>query len=335
MSIAIIPTQNIMIPSNANKDALSRLARYAAWLEASDRVWYQPDLDSYRDHLLGKLSASSVQAHLSTIRGQYLKLMNQRDLFFAALPPEVAALPFHQQKPYVDEMIERLKNALKLGQVKTVTKQDRADEEHLRLTVNEANTLIRLPGTGTLLGLRNTAIIAMMLATGIREQELCDLRVDDLRHRLDGELALLIREGKGSKQRLVPYGDNHSVLLIVDAWLATAGITDGYIFQGVDQFGGRELSGEPISTRTVQRVLNAYPLVIDGKKRAAKPHDLRRTYARRQYDAGLDVQAIKQNLGHKKVETTLGYIGQLDAKQRRSKGIFDFGVLIMQQPALL
>ena len=54
------------------------------------------------------------------------------------------------------------------------------------------------------------------------------------------------------------------------------------------------------------------------------PHDLRRTYARRLYDAGTALVAIQQNLGHADVKTTLGYMGELDAEQRTPPAIYSF-----------
>ncbi len=54
------------------------------------------------------------------------------------------------------------------------------------------------------------------------------------------------------------------------------------------------------------------------------PHDLRRTYARRQYEMGLDPVKIQQNLGHSDLSTTLGYIGSLDMQSRRGKRMFSY-----------
>jgi integrase/recombinase XerD len=56
----------------------------------------------------------------------------------------------------------------------------------------------------------------------------------------------------------------------------------------------------------------------------AAPHDLRRTYARRLYDAGTPMLAIQQNLGHASSKTTQGYIGSLDASTRRPGMIYSF-----------
>jgi site-specific recombinase XerD len=59
----------------------------------------------------------------------------------------------------------------------------------------------------SLTGLRNTPLIVLTLGTGIREAEQSSLDIDDLRQELGGELALHVRKGKGTKARLIPYGD--------------------------------------------------------------------------------------------------------------------------------
>jgi site-specific recombinase XerD len=91
--------------------------------------------------------------------------------------------------------------------------------------------LIDAPGVDTRPGLRHTALIALMLCTGVREAELSALETQDLRRRLGGELALHIREGKGCKERLIPYGALEWVLAIVDKWMETDGIKDGPVFR--------------------------------------------------------------------------------------------------------
>ena len=116
--------------------------------------------------------------------------------------------------------------------MKQITRQDTADSAHLRLTREQAEILLNAPGVDTLQSLRDTAIIALMLCTGIREAELSALDVKDIGQELGGELALHVREGKGAKERLIPYGELDWCLAIVDKWLAAAGISSGPVFFG-------------------------------------------------------------------------------------------------------
>ena len=132
-----------------------------------------------------------------------------------------------------------------------------------------------------------------------------------------------MREGKGCKERLIPYGELSWVLAIVDRWLAAAGIGSGPVFRGIYK-GGRRLRRGRLSVRAIQYILASYPVMVDGELVTVRPHDCRRTYARRLYEAGMDLVAIQQNLGHADVKTTLGYIGTLDAGRRRAPAIYSF-----------
>lgn len=58
----------------------------------------------------------------------------------------------------------------------------------------------------------------------------------------------------------------------------------------------------------------------NGEMVLVRPHDLRRTYVRRLYESRADTVAIQQNLDHKSLAITLGYIGTLDADKRRPPG---------------
>ncbi len=63
---------------------------------------------------------------------------------------------------------------------------------------------------------------------------------------------------------------------------------------------------------------------MNGERVWVKSHDLRRTYARRLYEAGMAPLEIQQNLGHADLQTTLGYIGTLGAAQRRPPAVYAF-----------
>lgn len=337
MTTAIIvhsPTSaaNILIPTKSQGDEKSRLSLFVKWLDQDTaQHWTNPDLAAYADYLQSEykgrngkpLTPSSASTHLSTIRGRYNALLTSnavRQSLYESVSKDASAA---DKKAIVDEIIDRMKNATSAGavKIKVIKHQDTADDKHMRLTRVQADTLINKPGTDTLIGLRDTALIALALCTGLREMELCALDVDDLRKTLGGELSIHVREGKGSKARLIPYGELSGALVFVDAWLKSAGITSGAVFRGFYK-GGKHIRNTRLTVRAVNDIVSAYPLVIDGVKRTVKPHDLRRTYARRNYEYGIDPVVIQQNLGHSDLKTTMGYIGTLDANKRRPGAIY-------------
>ena len=320
--------QSPIMPTQAGKDRKSRLAKYDRWING--RRWFAPDLAEYRDHLLSAgLAPGTVSTHLSTVRARYSEIVRDRDLFFDLAAVELQHLgqedSLVNRKAMVDEIIARIENATdpKAAPVKTKTIQDRIDAKHLRLTREQASSFLREPGTDTLKGLRDTALLAVALTTGLRESELVALDVVDLRQKLQGELCVHVKDGKGAKERAVPWGAGDFALAIVDRWLEAAGISEGAVFRSFWKSG--KLRGR-LSLRAVQLIVTSYSVMADGELRTPRPHDLRRTYARRCYEAGMDPICIKQNLGHSDLATTLGYIGDLDASRRKPPALYDFNL---------
>lgn len=335
-----LPSHNraVIIPDGADGHTKHRLEYFTRWLDANGARWHNPDLAAYRDYLMSEarlvegkggelkpspLSPASAQAHLSTIRGRYKALLDSnavRDGLYALAPDDASPA---DKKAVVDELLKRLENATRpaTAKVEVVKSQDRIDADHLRLTKAQANALIeaprRNPDNTPLQALRDTAMIALMLCTGVREMELCALDVPDLRQRAGNELALHIRKGKGAKERVIPYGALDWSLAIVDKWLAIAGITSGPVFRGFYK-GGKRVRPTRLTLRAVNQIMDRYPITIDGVQRVVNPHDCRRTYARRFYETTpLKLAELQQNLGHADMKTTLGYIGALDMEARR------------------
>lgn len=322
----------LLVPQDARGVTRQRLTRFVTWLEATGRHVYAPDLAGWRDALLAEgVKPSSTRSYLATVRSRYQALLREdglRDALYQRAPALLAELgqadTAANRYAVVTEALTRLHNALDpaRSRVKVTVQQDTPDAEQLRLTREQAEALLRAPGVGTLAGLRDTALIAVLLCTGIREGEAAALEVGDLRQRVSGELCLLVREGKGGKTRAVPWGELSWALVIVDAWLKVAGIEAGAVFRSLRR--GGHVQARALTTRAIELIMTRYPIVIEGDKRAVRPHDLRRTYAARQYEAGMDLNALRQNLGHSDVKTTLGYIGALDTTQRRGQAVYTF-----------
>lgn len=327
----------ILMPSEPSKDQRSRLGFFIDWLAQTNRAWHHPDLAAYRDYLLtdrqridkrgrtvhAPLAPQTALAHLTTIRGRYQELTRSnevRERLYDMVNPDDSEA---EQSAMVNEYFVRMLNDIHptAAPIKLIEKQDSADSEHLRLKPYQVEALARSPGISSLRGRRDTALMTLMVCTGVRAVEAADLRVDDLRQRLGGELSLRVREGKGGKQRLIPYGPLEWCLVYVDGWMQSAGIGSGPIFRGIRR-GGKTVRDKGIGTWTVNDIMNSYPIMIDGDLRPVKPHDLRRTYARSAYDFGMDLERIRQNLGHTSLQTTQAYIGELDGAQRHPPSMF-------------
>jgi len=128
----------------------------------------------------------------------------------------------------------------------------------------------------------------------------------------DTEPAAIRVVGKGGKQRLVPLSP--TVGLLLEAWMALRGDSAGPLFCPIDRTGilrlGHTLTGEAIRQILARRTLAAGVVAVS-------PHDLRRTYAGDLLDAGADLPAVQQLMGHASPSTTSRYDRRGD-KARRS-----------------
>jgi integrase len=342
----------LLMPLEPSKDEKHRVNKFIRWMDATGRPWHTPDLDAYRDYMQAqtvtrkgpegepvehpRYSALSVSAHLSSIRARYQQLAidnGLRQAMFEYIAEQAPEATPADRKAFVDETYKRLENGLdpKAAKVDLETVQDVTADAHLRLTKAQANALLAAPGIGSLMSLRDTAMIAVMLCTAVREAELVGLEVQDLRQRMqDGELALHVRKGKGRKTRLIPYGEMSWCLVVVDKWMKAAGITSGRVFRSFYR-GGRKTRPGGMTTRAVQQMLDRYPISIEGKLVCPRPHDCRRTYARLLWEAGVAPIAVQQNLGHADLKTTLHYIGILSGEQRRPPSVYQFDLAALER----
>ncbi len=157
-------------------------------------------------------------------------------------------------------------------------------------------------------GVRDAAVIGLAYLSGTRRAELVALHLADV----DTDPAAIRVVGKGGKERLVPLSPTVGPLL--EAWLDLRGDSDGPLFCAIDRAGnvrlGRTLTGEAIRQVLSRRTLGAGLAAIS-------PHDLRRTYAGDLLDAGADLPAVQQLMGHASPSTTSRYDRRGD-KVRRS-----------------
>ena len=176
-----------------------------------------------------------------------------------------------------------------------------ADEELLRLFMNCAQE-------GTLLARRDAALLAVMAGTGPRRAEVAGADLADYQ-REAGEL--IIRQGKGRKERLLPLEGSAKAAL--DSWLDARGDTDGPLFCEVR--GGKAT----LRRLTDQAVYMA--LKTRAEKAGVKdfsPHDLRRTFIGNLLTSGADISTAQRLAGHSQVTTTARYDRRGEAVKREA-----------------
>ncbi|MDE2181285.1 MAG: tyrosine recombinase XerC, partial [candidate division NC10 bacterium] len=170
------------------------------------------------------------------------------------------------------------------------------------LTVDEMDRLLASPGEQDPPGARDLAILELFYASGIRLSELTGLDVRDV----DIREGLIRVMGKGGKERIVPVGSKATAALrrYLDRRNDLIQESKRGAPEPVALFLNRQ--GGRLSPRSTARVVLKY-LNKSGVGPKITPHGLRHSYATHLLQAGADLRAIQELLGHSRLSTTQRY----------------------------
>jgi integrase len=170
------------------------------------------------------------------------------------------------------------------------------------LTPEQGRRLLDSAAPWTPRGLRDHAMVAMLIGCGLRRAELLALNLESIQqHEEHWVIADLV--GKGGHVRTVPIPT--WVKVAVDAWTAAAAITHGPVFRAINKAG--RVWGDGMSPKVLWDVVRGAAARAGIDKLA--PHDLRRTCARLCHLAGGELDQIQFLLGHVSIQTTERYLG--------------------------
>lgn len=148
--------------------------------------------------------------------------------------------------------------------------------------------------------LRDRAILEVLYGCGLRVSELCNLKTDDIV--ANGELLRIF--GKGSKERLVPFGGAAS--RAVDAYyggargsFAKGNLSETHVF--VTRLG------KPFTRQGVFKIIRERAAAAGIAADRISPHVLRHCFASHMLQHGADIRAIQEMLGHADIGTTQIY----------------------------
>jgi len=167
------------------------------------------------------------------------------------------------------------------------------------LTAAEAERILAQPNIHDARGLRDRAILETLYSTGMRRSELAHLQLRDID--VEGG-TVMIRHGKGDKDRIIPLGDRAAVWVrkyLIDSrpeLAQSSGQTTVFLSD----------AGEPLSLAYLTERVGDYVIASGVKKRGAC-HMFRHTMATLMLEGGADIRFIQAMLGHTDLKTTEVY----------------------------
>ena len=178
------------------------------------------------------------------------------------------------------------------------------------LTANEICKLHRVcQQDKSVAGKRDHALIALMLATGLRRSEVVAIAIDDY----NGRTGLLnIHSGKGNKQRSAYL--NSECRMTLRQWRKLRGNDPGSLFNPITK--NNQVMNRPLVSQSV------YDIVKQRAEQAhignVRPHDLRRTFVTQLLEAGVDLNTTRQLAGHQDIQTTARYDFRSEKTQKKA-----------------
>lgn len=251
------------------KHYLSDLRGFAAWFRETNNLALEPkhvtrtDLREYKRHLVRtrRLKPSSVNRKLATLRA------------FLGWAVEGRLIP-DGKAPAMPRSVRQTRSGPRwLGR-------------------REVRELLKAVERGGIA--RDVVVVTILLHTGLRIQELCELDWSDISLRPRGG-KLVVRSGKGERRREVPLNKDARESLRSLGYAEHAG-TERPVFWG--QRG-------PLTPRGVQNLFSKYTrrAGLDG----VSPHSLRHTFCKQLINAGASLQEVAALAGHESLETTRRY----------------------------
>ena len=219
-------------------------------------------IEKYISYLFAcDLKSSSINRKISTIKSFYTFLLKKK---LISVSPVVDMTAVKQEK-YLPTSMSEL----------------------------EVECLIKSPNLDSSIGRRDRAMIEMLYATGMRVSELVNLKITDL----DTNRLVIKVMGKGSKERLIPYGE----------------VASDYLSMYLKERNNTTAKEIFLSNRGTRITRGAfwsrikYYLTKENLKQSISPHTLRHAFATHLLNRGADLRSVQILLGHSDLSTTQIY----------------------------
>ena len=261
-------------------------------------------------------SANTISAYRRDLHRYMLWLEQQRESMSTIGAPGVERYVSHRQKSgEAPASSARALAAVRMMHAYLVSESLRSDDPTLRvdgvkvaagvpkpLSESEVEALLSAVVGDDAVSARDRAVLEMLYATGARISELCGLNIDDL----DRDNRVVRLFGKGSKERLVPYGSVAAVRL--DEYLQQRFLLE-------QEYWRDHRDRDAVFLTNTGKRLNrqkAWHIVRDagiasGITETLSPHTLRHSCATHMLEHGADLRIVQEMLGHATISTTQIY----------------------------
>lgn len=249
----------------------------------------RPDILAYKDHLKAEgLKATSIKTYLSSVKA-----------FFSWASSELGTL-----------------NPTKGVKAPTLSR----DFKKMNLSAEQAKALLENASQKkTLEGLRNYAILRLLITTGLRTIEVSRALVEDLRPHGEYMALYVLGKGKDEKGDFVKVGGK--TLEALQAYLKARGPVKGseplFASSGISSTG--KGSGEPLRTESLSRIVKNALKASGFNSPYLTAHSLRHTCATLNLLNGGSLEETRQLLRHSSINTTLIYSHHLDREKNESE----------------
>ena len=222
----------------------------------------ESSVNQYISYLFSqKLKSSSVNRKISSLKSFYLFLLKKRLIRYSPFSEVISP----KQEKYLPASMSE----------------------------SEVEKLLNSPDTSKAIEQRDKAMIEMLYATGMRISELVHLKITDI----DMNRSVIKVMGKGSKERLIPFGESASEALF------------NYLKIRKDS-SSKEVfisnRGSKITRVAFWQRIKVY-LLRENLKDSISPHTLRHAFATHLLNRGADLRSVQLLLGHSDLSTTQIY----------------------------
>lgn len=284
-------------------------------MEASDHPCTDPHLDRFLDAiwLEDGLSANTLAAYRRDLLGlaAWMHSQSMGRSLVAALEQDLQGYMIHRHGQSQPSSVGRRLSVFRrfyrwairenLIQADPTVRMD-APRQRQRLpktlTEYQIESLLEAPDVDEPIGMRDRAMLELMYASGLRVSELVQLKSVYV-SLADGVLRIT---GKGSKERLVPFGAQASEWLTKYATYARGDILDGLSSDALFVTG----RGGPMTRQMFWKLIKKYAIKA-GITQPLSPHTLRHAFATHLLNHGADLRVVQMLLGHSDISTTQVY----------------------------